>query len=524
MSKKLTNKEIKTYIENNNYKLIDVYEESKIRKVKVECFNSHIYVTTWKNFRKGSRCSYCAKDKQRLDFDKVKYYIEIESNSGCKLISKKYINSDNPLEIKCKCGEHFFVSFSNFKRKKQMHCKRCNNFTDWNIEKVKQFCNTLDLILLEEQYINAKTKMNLKDNNGYLYFSNLNSLLSAKNINKFNKFNPYTIQNIKLWCKLNNKFFELVSAEYINNRQKLKWECLKEDCGEKFESAWSDIQSGNGCPFCAGKQVGLSNCLATKNPELAKEWHPTKNGDLTPYDITCSSGESVWWQCKDNIEHRWKAIISSRNKGNGCPYCSGRYPTKSYNLLVCNPGLCEEWDYKRNKSNPEDYTPNSGKKAWWKCKECDYKWKASIGNRNNGTSCPECNKSKGEIKIEQWLIDNNYIKIIQQDYDILNNLNEVNFNYFIPQKEFNNLLGVGNKNLSYDFYLPQYNLLVEYQGEQHEIYIHGFHKSKKDFQKQQEHDRRKKEYAQKHNIRLLEIWYYDFDNIEAILKRELNIQ
>lgn len=47
------------------------------------------------------------------------------------------------------------------------------------------------------------------------------------------------------------------------------------------------------------------------------------------------------------------------------------------------------------------------------------------------------------------------------------------------------------------------------------------HKSKKDFQRQQEHDRRKREYAIQNNINLLEIWYWDYDNIEKILKSEL---
>jgi very-short-patch-repair endonuclease len=71
--------------------------------------------------------------------------------------------------------------------------------------------------------------------------------------------------------------------------------------------------------------------------------------------------------------------------------------------------------------------------------------------------------------------------------------------------------------LSYDFYLPKYNLLIEFQGLQHEKYIPGFHKSKQDFLKQKEHDKRKKEYAEQNKYNLLEIWYYEFDEIEKIL-------
>jgi len=92
------------------------------------------------------------------------------------------------------------------------------------------------------------------------------------------------------------------------------------------------------------------------------------------------------------------------------------------------------------------------------------------------------------------------------------------------QKQFEVLLGIGRKNLSYDFYLPKYNFLIEYQGEQHEKYIPWFHKSKKDFEKQQEHDKRKREYAKNNNINLLEIWYWNFDKIEEIIDEYLNIK
>ena len=90
------------------------------------------------------------------------------------------------------------------------------------------------------------------------------------------------------------------------------------------------------------------------------------------------------------------------------------------------------------------------------------------------------------------------------------------------QKKFPELIGVNNGKLSYDFYLPQYNLLTEIQGIQHEKPIEIFG-GEEQFKTQQEHDRRKREYAEKNGYKLLEIWYYDFDNIEEILNRELEV-
>ena len=100
--------------------------------------------------------------------------------------------------------------------------------------------------------------------------------------------------------------------------------------------------------------------------------------------------------------------------------------------------------------------------------------------------------------------------------------------FSITQKTFNDLRGIKGGLLSYDFYLPEYNLLIEYQGEFHDINLKNDYNYteylRKNLQKQYEHDKRKREYAKNNNIKLLEIWYWDFDNIESILQKELNLQ
>ena len=79
------------------------------------------------------------------------------------------------------------------------------------------------------------------------------------------------------------------------------------------------------CPFCAGKRVALSNCLATPHPEIAGQWHPTRNGDLTPHSVTKGSNFKAWWQCPNNSDHVWQATIHSRTRkrkinASGCPF------------------------------------------------------------------------------------------------------------------------------------------------------------------------------------------------------------
>ena len=71
------------------------------------------------------------------------------------------------------------------------------------------------------------------------------------------------------------------------SNKKVWWRCSK---GHEWEAPIYRRNQGHGCPYCSGKKVNDENCLKTLNPALAREWHPTKNGSLTPKDVTVSSG------------------------------------------------------------------------------------------------------------------------------------------------------------------------------------------------------------------------------------------
>lgn len=64
-------------------------------------------------------------------------------------------------------------------------------------------------------------------------------------------------------------------------------------------------------------------------PHLLKEWHPTKNGDLTPKDITQGSVKKVWWLCSKDDDHEWQSTVNNRTNGTGCPVCLGRKMSKA---------------------------------------------------------------------------------------------------------------------------------------------------------------------------------------------------
>ena len=174
---------------------------------------------------------------------------------------------------------------------------------------------------------------------------------------------------------------------YSNNKS-VWWKCEQ---GHEWKAIVGNYYKGHGCPYCSGQKPieGVSD-LATVNPELAKQWHHTKNGELKPTDVTGSSGKNVWWIC--NNGHEWKANISDRKNGNGCPYCSNKKVLVGYNdLKTTNPELAKEWHpIKNGKLTSKDVTSGSGKKVWWLCK-CGHEWRATIASRNN-YGCPKCNK------------------------------------------------------------------------------------------------------------------------------------
>ena len=185
-----------------------------------------------------------------------------------------------------------------------------------------------------------------------------------------------------------------------NSGKRVWWLC---ENGHEWQAIIQSRNRGNGCPHCrgnAGAEKRINNVIASKGslatllPEIATEWHPDKNGDLQPTDVSVGSGKKVWWQCS-SCGNEWQAVIASRSKGHGCPFCAGLYTVKGKSdLKTSNPALAKEWNYEKNGNmRPEQFAPNSHRKVWWKCNN-GHEWQAAIYNRNNGRGCPECVKKR----------------------------------------------------------------------------------------------------------------------------------
>lgn len=133
--------------------------------------------------------------------------------------------------------------------------------------------------------------------------------------------------------------------------------------------------------------------LAERFPELAAQWHPTKNGDLTPNDVAPFSNKKAWWLCEKG--HEWSAIINSRSQGSRCPYCTGkRVISGETDLASLNPSLAAQWHPTLNGDlMPTDVSLYSNKRVYWLCPtNPSHVWRTSINHRSYGTGCPFCNR------------------------------------------------------------------------------------------------------------------------------------
>ncbi|WP_084206691.1 zinc-ribbon domain-containing protein [Segniliparus rugosus] len=138
-------------------------------------------------------------------------------------------------------------------------------------------------------------------------------------------------------------------------------------------------------------------------PLIAAEWHPTKNGTLTPADVTLTAPDNVWWQCS-RCGKAWQGIVSRRvNRNPNCRKCVSqlhgeqrRKPLPGKALADTHPTLALQWHPSKNPSlRPEDVTASSGERPWWKCPVCDREWQAIVWARTRrGHGCKSCATKK----------------------------------------------------------------------------------------------------------------------------------
>jgi hypothetical protein len=181
---------------------------------------------------------------------------------------------------------------------------------------------------------------------------------------------------------------------------KAHWIC---PLGHRYQREVRFRVKGSQCPVC--RQENISNNLAKlekEYPELLAQWHPQRNGDLTPVNVSASSTRQVWWKC-DQCNHEFQTSIITRlslarkakefSRKLGCAACNNTLPSASetHNLAHVFPDIAAEWHPHKNALLPTEFTPKSTKKVWWQCKTCNHEWESRIAARTGrGQGCPQC--------------------------------------------------------------------------------------------------------------------------------------
>ncbi len=272
--------------------------------------------------------------------------------------------------------------------------------------------------------------------------------------------------------------FEIL--EFSGTSKPIKYKCLK--CGRIIEKSRANHLYEN-------KSL-CQHCYSTKNSKM-RNWilhffQNTNKFELISW--TKNTMDSITIKCNNcqRIFKKQPNNLFGRTINTICPYCGDNGA----------PVLEEDFKKMMIKNGYNDYKIITYTALTRSAKfqhNCGFVFSQIAKNFLQSRGCPKCagTKSKGELKIEDWLLNHN-IKYY--------------YNYTI--KEINNC--------SYDFYLPDYNILIEYQGQQHFSPVNIFGGEEK-FQKQLLHDEKKKEYAKKNNYILIIIPYTDFNIIESYL-------
>ena len=349
--------------------------------------------------------------------------------------------------------------------------------------------------------------------------------------------------------------------EYKGTNTKILHKCLK--CGREWSVQPANILSGTACPVCSYKDMGKKK---TRSTQEYRDLLAKINPNIYPLGEYTYSKEKILHGCKVCGTH-FMLDPNHAMQGVGCSYCNNtkriQKRTKSQDEYVSQCAVVSP--------NIKIIGKYSGARRpiEVECLVCGYHWSPMAGNVIRGSGCPvcadratsaRCKKTTEEYKLE---LNTKFPDIFAKEpykgasVSILHHCNKCGNDFYarpanvlsygcgqcrkpysgeervkqflrrynvpyIHNYRFADLKGKRNP-LSYDFYLPKHNRLIEFQGAQHEYPVNYFG-GENHFAMQQKHDFLKRKYAFDHNIKLIEIWHYDFDKIEKILQNELNIE
>jgi hypothetical protein len=440
----------------------------------------------------------------KWNIDLVREFVE-ENGDGDKLISDVYKNEDSILTINCHlCNKNFETKWKNYSKCcKHTKCIYVKRKVAFSYNEVKEYIESKGCELLSKEYIDNSHMLEIKCNCKNIFITSFATFKDENKItcdectnDKIRKERSFSLEEVNTF--LMEKNYILLNKEYKN-------------CLEKI-----DIEN-----IITGYRYFVKLVQATRTDKLYEFapnnkyrdynfniWIKNNNSKFTLVNFINKKGQSrVKLKC-NNCKETWDAYIGNVFKGQGCPCCNHRLANSINNLLILFPEICLDWDYNKNELYPNKFLPGSNVKVWWKCHKCKYEWFTGINGRTGfSTGCPKCSRSKGEKIVENFLFKNDII--YEPQYRFI----DCRYKYPLPF-DFAIFYDNEKKNLKE---------ILEYDGELHYMPYHKKNNSVEKLAETQRNDEIKTKYCIDKNIRLIRIPYWEKNNIETILTKELNL-
>nr|DAO49382.1 MAG TPA: restriction enzyme [Caudoviricetes sp.] len=365
----------------------------------------------------------------------------------------------------------------------------------YTLESAKEVFLNRDLFLEDDQeYKSTKTKMDCYDSDGYKYSLCVGEVKDKRTIRfqPFGRHNPYTLENIRNFMKLNNLQSELLSTEKPKGeKDKMLFRCK---CGNTFSLHFNHLlmTKKDKCNACSSKERGDERVYLT--PDFVNE-------KIKPFGYKLIKTDNFdYRQCHiiDKDGYKYKAVY--RNLIEGCT------PIKFSKM---NPYTIENMKlYIKENNLPITLLEKNGRELNIRgdyvtitCEDCGEPFQANWYQITacKRYRCQKCvkNKSGLEKAVEDYLIETGVL--------------------YEGQKRFNDCKA--KRSLPFDFYLPDYNCAIEVNGSQHYYESPMFSRSLKE---QQYYDNIKKDYCKDNNITFLEIPFWDIENNKDTYKKKID--
>lgn len=499
MSKKKTHQEYveELSIKNPTVKAIEQYAGAK-NLILHYCITHNIqWKTTPERVLKGCGCPECKKEQLHKNKTKSneQYIKEVESLNPDILVIGEYINARTPIEHYCKKHHIYWNAYPESILRGGGCCECCKEKIGDRLRKtheqyVSDVLKNNPNIEVKGIYVDANTPIlhKCKEHN-ILWMAYPNNILRGhgcyicgNNLKKTNKQYVNEVNTI-------NKYIDVIGT-YIDAKTPITHRCKIDNY--TWDASPDSILRGTGCPKCARN--------AKKTTDSYVKELSLINQNIEAIEDYSGANTKILHRCKvDGFE--WEATPANVLFGCGCPECKKRilhnifvksHTTYVQQLFVINPDLEVIGEYVNSK------TP-----ILHKCKIDGYEWFIAPMNTLSGQGCPQCQESIGERRIRQYLQMHNIAYSYQHKFEDCKD----------------------KKQLPFDFYLPDYNLCIEYDGRQHFEPVNfsgnGYDWSLSQFATVQKHDNMKSQYCKDNNIHLLRIPY--FKNVESELETFLFI-